>query len=195
MATRKAPTAPEPAPPAPTPDAPPPRRRGRPRKDAIPPPPDPDLPPAAKAAPRRRGPRVPVPDRDDVIIRLYLAGLSQDEIGKKVGLSRNRISVILKEQLDTISKDQLFASENRMTIFLARQEQLLRAAFEHVAQGELRAIEVARRLLAQQADIDGIGDDLIAGLAPPPMSDNELTPPDTDDELAKFRSRKGSNSA
>ena len=148
--------------------------------------------PAKRAGGRPRG----TPDRDDAIVRLYLAGYSQAEIGKKVGLSTPRVCRIIQDQLDSISKDQLFASENRMTIFLARQEQLLRAAFEHVHAGELRAIEVARRLLAQQADIDGIGDDLIAGLIEPPMSDQELTPSDPDDELAKFRQqRKGSSTA
>lgn len=142
-----------------------------------------------ESGPTKRKP----PSRDDTIIRLYLAGYTQEAIGRKVGLSRVSVNKILKQQLATISKDQLFASENRMVIFLARQEQLLRAAFEHVENGELRAIEVARRLLAQQADIEGLTDDLAGFTMPPPMSDNELTvpAPPTDDELAKFRQRRG----
>jgi hypothetical protein len=134
--------------------------------------------------------------RDRLILGLFLAGYSKHDIAThpQVSLTWQRVNDIINAELERTTKDQVLLNEQAMTIYLARLEMLVQEAFSHVQAGELKAIEPARRLLAEQAKLFGIVDDARAG-ATPPMSDNELIDQEEDDsmdELTRYRMDKGS---
>jgi predicted XRE-type DNA-binding protein len=127
--------------------------------------------------------------RDRLILDMFLAGKSQQEISihPQVKLTQARVSQIINAELEQATKNQIVRNENAMTIFMARMERLVSAAMDHVDEGELKAIEVARRLMMDQAKIFELAD---AGSGPvPPLSDEELDE-DPIDDLAKYRQRR-----
>jgi hypothetical protein len=150
-------------------------------------------------AARKRARRAPLnavqrEARNQVILNLFLAGYPPRAIAEQpqVKLSLDRVRRIIRDELDRATKDHILRNENAMIIYLARLEQLVRASFDHVNDGDLKAIEVTRRLLREQADIYGLAD--ISGRAPapvPPMSDQELEPAD---ELARYRAQRDQKS-
>lgn len=144
--------------------------------------------PALTAAARER--------RDRLILDLFLTGKSPQQISEhpEVKLTRQRVNGIINAELDSATKDQVLLNEKAMTIHVARMERLVQRAFEHVDAGELRAIEVARRLLDQQGKLFELADrQMPAG----PMNDNEMSADgtvleDTDglDELSRYRAQR-----
>lgn len=129
--------------------------------------------------------------RDTLILDLFLAGNTQRAIGahQQVGLSVQRVNEIIKAEMERATRDHILRNENAMTIYLARMEMLVREAMSHVTGGELRAIEVARRLMADQAKIYDLADEISAGPVPP-MSDAELDGEEPADELARYRAQR-----
>jgi hypothetical protein len=129
--------------------------------------------------------------RNQVILNLFLAGYPQRAIAARpqVKLAERTVNGIIRRELDRATKDHVLRNENAMIIYLARLEQLVRAAFEHVNDGDLKAIEVTRRLLREQADVYGLADaDARSPL--PPMGDNELDQAEPADELARYRAQR-----
>ena len=153
-------------------------------------------PPPKRKPPAKRKPRVLTPQareiRDVLILDLFLAGHTQRAIAanKQVQLTVGRVNAIVKAELDRATRDHILRNENAMTIYLARMEFLVREAMSHVSGGELRAIEVTRRLMADQAKIFDLADEISAGPVPP-MSDNELEADEEPaDELARYRAQR-----
>jgi len=130
--------------------------------------------------------------RDQLIIDLFLAGHTQQQIAEdaRVKLGQHRVNQIIRAELDRAERDHILRDKNAMTIYIARMERLVRAAFEHVDEGELKAIEVARRLMGDQAKIYELVDSIPASGATPPMSDTELDEEEPTDELAKYRAQR-----
>lgn len=150
-----------------------------------------------KPAPRKPTPRLTPAQRekrDTLILDLYLAGYPQRDIAanRQVKLSHYRVGEIIRAELARATKDHILRNANAMIIYLARSESLIRKALEHVNNGDLKAIEVSRRLLREQADVHGLFDVIHAPI--PPMSDNELADTDADpqalDELARYRQQR-----
>jgi hypothetical protein len=141
---------------------------------------------ATKRAPRSAADRR---KRNTLIVDLFLTGLDQRKIGAhpEVRLSASRVNDIIKAELKRIQSEHVLRNVNAMTIWLARHEMLIRAALVKVAEGELKAIEPARRLQVDVARMFGLlDDDAISGVASvPPISDNELADTDSDDDATK----------
>ena len=93
--------------------------------------------------------------RNQMVLNLFLAGCPPRAIATRpqVKLHVRSVTRIIKAELDRATKDHILNNENAMIIHLARMESLVRAAFEHVNDGDLKAIEVTRRLLHDQSDI------------------------------------------
>ena len=135
--------------------------------------------------------------RDQLIIDLFLAGHTQQQIADddRVKLGQPRVNQIINAELERATRDHILRNENAMTIYMARMERLVRAAFDHVDEGELKAIEVARRLMGDQAKIYELIDDLSltrggGGDQVPPIGDTELDEEPLTDELSKYRAQR-----
>lgn len=135
--------------------------------------------------------------RDELILDLFLAGHTQQQIAddQRVKLGQPRVNQIINAELERAERDHILRDKNAMTIYMARMERLVRAAFDHVDDGELKAIEVARRLMGDQAKIYELADLTIGGTAPgagpvPPMGDTELDDETLTDELSKYRAQR-----
>lgn len=146
-------------------------------------------------APKQRGPK-PGETADDRarrdfrIMALLVAGNSEADIARAVGVTRARVNQVVKRELQGAARHRQLLADQALSIYTTRLETLMKAVWPKVAQQDLKAIEVARRLLESQARLYGIGADKADTL--PPMGENEIvdpTTPDPRDELSKFRAR------
>jgi hypothetical protein len=132
--------------------------------------------------------------RDTLILDLFVAGNTQQAIGAhpQIHLTEARVNQIIAAELDRCAQDHILRNTNAMTIYMARMEHLVRKAMGHVDDGDLKAIEVTRRLMADQAKIYDLVEDRISAGPVPPMSDNELDDVDGDplDELSAYRAQR-----
>lgn len=128
--------------------------------------------------------------RDEQILNLFIAGHSNTSIARHFNLTPARVGQILKESLKSAAPHRELMNKQALSVYVTRLETLIQAAWEKVEVGDLKAIEVARRLLEQQAKLYGLHDP-VGKTAIPPMSDEELTgvEDEPEDELAAFRSR------
>ena len=141
-------------------------------------------PPRLSGAARKR--------RDQLILDMFVAGNSQQKIADnpQINLTKMRVSQIVNAELERATKDHILRNENAMTIYMARMEILVREAFVHVTEGDLKAIELARRLMADQAKIYDIAEETVTAGPVPPMSDTELDDAEPVDELARYRAQR-----
>jgi hypothetical protein len=131
--------------------------------------------------------------RDRMIIDLFLAGHNEQAIADRpdVNLRKDRVRRIVKAELDRATKDYILRNENAMVIWMARMEILVREAFSHVTEGnDLKAIEVCRRLMADQAKVYDLAEDEVNTARTPPISDAELDDGEPLDELAAYRAQR-----
>ena len=130
--------------------------------------------------------------RNAEILRLFIAGHSQSEISRMLDTTPETVSVNLKESLKTTAEHREILNSQALSVYVTRLESLLQAAWAKVDAGDLKAIEVARRLLEQQAKLYGLHDPT-SRVPIPPMSDNELATGiddvEPEDELEAYRSR------
>lgn len=103
------------------------------------------------------------------IWRLRVAGLTQREIGLRVGLSEDRVGVILRESLAAVREEGDSGAEGWRAIQLARYEQLLAAWLplalqpgkmdaEKAAAIVIRGLEAQARLVGlDRADLAPVG--------------------------------------
>jgi hypothetical protein len=130
--------------------------------------------------------------RDALILDLFVAGHHQKTIGAnpQINLTEARVNQIVKAELDRCAKDHILRNANAMTIYMARMEHLVQKAMSHVDADDLKAIEVTRRLMADQAKIYDLVDGRITSGPTPPMSDAELDDGEPLDELAAYRAQR-----
>lgn len=146
--------------------------------------------------PRSRGEKLTAEQRElrnAQILKLFIAGYNQSDIARALDTTPETVSVNLKEALKTTAEHREILNNQALSVYVTRLETLIQAAWAKVDAGDLKAIEVARRLLEQQAKLYGLHDP-VARTPIPPMSDNELaTGVDADvepeDELQAYRNR------
>lgn len=153
---------------------------------------NPDLPeesdgkPAPKTAPKLTPEERKL--RDEQILNLFISGHSNTSIARHYGITPERVGQIIKESLKSTAPHRELMNNQALSVYVTRLETLIQAAWEKVEVGDLKAIEVARRLLEQQAKLYGLHDPVGKGTIPP-MSDEELVEDEPEDELAAFRTR------
>lgn len=151
--------------------------------------------------PRRKpGPKggAPIPEgnskeereqRNYLIFARFLAGHSEREIGRAVGLTGQRVHQIIKAELKNANRHQQLLTQEALQVYTARLETLLKAVWPKVLQQDLKAVEVARRLMEQQSRLYDFTEERAAL---PPIAEQELVDDDTPtvvNELAQFRLR------
>jgi hypothetical protein len=136
-------------------------------------------------------------ERNAFILDLFVAGYQQKVIAAHpdVDLTETRVSQIIKDELKRASQDHVVRNANALTIYMSRMEFLISTAIGHVEEGDLKAIEVTRRLMADQAKIYELVDGRVGPGPVPPMGDTELDDDvgvavEPEDELAAYRSQR-----
>jgi hypothetical protein len=136
-------------------------------------------------------------ERNALIMQYYLAARPERWIAAhpRVQLSQQRVHQIIAEQLKSAASRQGLLSEHAMTVYVERLEFLYGRVAPKAAEGDLKAIEVGRRLLEQYARLYDLNEERSPALMPP-MSDDELDMMDEDspayqslDDLTKYRLR------
>jgi hypothetical protein len=129
--------------------------------------------------------------RNEKIMRLFIAGHSPTEITRVMGgVTRQRVDTIIRREIQRgEAHRQLLADEARV-VYTSRMETLIRCVWPAALQGDLKAVETARKLVEQQAR--GLG--VVAGAAAAPSAAADLSEFDMDDpgdvdELALYRRR------
>ena len=151
-----------------------------------------------KCVTTKRGPKL-TPEQRELrnaqILQLFISGKSENEIAAAVDTDRSLINKLIKEQLNKTADHRKLLNNEALSVYVTRLETLIQAAWEKVEQGDLKAIEVARRLLEQQAKLYGLqGSATRVSISThnpnPPLSDQQLEEPDEpEDELAAYRGR------
>ncbi len=124
-----------------------------------------------------------------MIYARFLAGHSEAEIARAVGVTPQRIHQIIKQELKNAAQHHQLLTEEALNVYVARLETLLKATWPQVIQGDLKAIETGRRLLEQQERLYGLNDQR-AG-KPPLMGEfvDEENLADVDD-LTRYRMQR-----
>ena len=129
-------------------------------------------------------------NRNNRILALFIAGWSERDIGKAVNLTGQRVHQIVKAELKNEVRHQQLVSDQALALYTARLDTLLRAVWPKVAQGDLKGIETARRILEQIGRLYDIEEERVGAL--PPVNDllnGDDGGNDPRDELARYRSR------
>jgi len=132
-------------------------------------------------------------ERNRQIMGLFIAGLSQREIGRRVNLTGQRIDQIVKQELKAEARHQSLCTDQALNIYTARLETLLKACWPKVTQGDLKAIETARRVLEQMGRLYDIEEERFGALPPANELMNVDEAHDPRDELSKYRARHARN--
>lgn len=129
--------------------------------------------------------------RNALIMQFFFAGWSEREIARhySVGLTPGRVHQIIDEEMKKLASRHDLLSDQALPMYIERLETLLKATWPKAVGGDLKAVEVARRLLEQQARLWNLEEE---GKLPaiPPVSDQELEDDDQMDQLAKYRARR-----
>ena len=147
---------------------------------------------------KKRGPKL-TPEQRELrnaqILQMFIAGKSEMEIAKACDTDRSLVNRLLKDALKDTAQHRELLNNQALSVYVTRLETLIEAAWVKVDEGDLKAIEVARRLLEQQAKLYGLaGSGGPSRVGPsgaiPPLSDQQLEDPDEpEDELAAYRQR------
>lgn len=127
--------------------------------------------------------------RDGRILFLFLSGYTERDIAKAAGVDLNPSTVhrIIVKQLEIAGERFGLISEKALIVYSERLEILIKSIWPKATQDkDPKAIEVARRLLDQQAKLYQISDER-AGMPIAPMGDNDLS--DEVADLVKYRER------
>lgn len=127
--------------------------------------------------------------RDGIILNMFLSGATERDIAKSrsVNLSPSRVHRIVVEQLEIAGERFGLISEKALIVYSERLEMLLKAIWPSaIGDKDPKAIEVARRLLDQQAKLYQISDERTS-MPMAPMGDNELSQDVMD--LREYRDR------
>ena len=95
--------------------------------------------------------------RDDLVLRLFVAGASYRQIARRVGLrSPQSIGNIIRRELRSGAGPGTPVTEIGRAVFVERMEALLAAVWPGAMAGDPEASEECLQLLAQQARFYGL---------------------------------------
>lgn len=126
--------------------------------------------------------------RNYLIFARFVAGQSEREIGRSVGITGQRVHQIIQAELKNGARHQKLLTDEARAVYTSRLESLLKAVWPKVLQQDLKAVAAASRLLEQQAKLYGLGG--IPAGAVPPMPNADMIGEDNPaqlDELTRFR--------
>lgn len=128
--------------------------------------------------------------RDTLIMQMFLSGWSYKDIGRHshVNLTYARVHTIVKKALEDAANRQTLLQDKALAIYVERMEALMKATWPQAMQGDLKAVEMSRRLLEQMSRLYDLEEEGRVSTGSLPPSDAELDE-DSDDELAEYRKR------
>lgn len=95
-------------------------------------------------------------ERAAAVIRFRKAGLTYDEIGEQVGLTKGRISKILKQHLEAVRTKTEEDTEEYVRLENARLDQLWKGIYPQAIRGSLGAIDRAIKIMDRRAKLLGL---------------------------------------
>lgn len=128
-------------------------------------------------------------ERDQRILKAFIGGASEREIGRSVGLTGQRIHAIIRRELKRGTRHRQMLAEQALDVYISRLDVMLKATWPKAATGDIRAIDLARRLCEQEARALGVGAGAGAAVSVPASTDLEFDPDDPDEmnELERYR--------
>lgn len=133
--------------------------------------------------------------RNTLIMQFFFAGWSEREIARhnSVQLTPGHVHWVITRELKKLAGRHELLSDKALPMYIERLETLLKAAWPKAIQGDLKAIETARRLLEQQGRLWNLEEE---GRLPsaPPAADPEEDEGEVN-ELAAFRARRARGKA
>lgn len=90
------------------------------------------------------------------VLELRTLGQTLEQIGAKIGRSKGTVSKMLAAALDDLAKTQTEAASRYRALAYARLEKLLARSMLLGAQGNLKAMEQARKLILAQSRLLGL---------------------------------------
>lgn len=133
--------------------------------------------------------------RNTLIMQFFFAGWSEREIARhnSVQLTPGHVHWVITKELKKLASRHELLSDKALPMYIERLETLLKATWPKAVQGDLKAIETARRLLEQQGRLWNLEEE--GGLpSTPPVTNQELEE-EPENELAAFRARRRSGRA
>jgi DNA-binding CsgD family transcriptional regulator len=127
--------------------------------------------------------------RDEKILRMMIAGASEREIARTVGLTRARVNQILKREIQRGDKHRQLLADEALTVHVARLETLIKAAWGKAINGDLKAIEVVRKAAESEARVLGVMPGAAVPSVAEDLSEFDMDDPGDRDELALYRRR------
>lgn len=133
--------------------------------------------------------------RNTLVMQFFFAGWSEREIARhhSVELTPGHVHWVITKELKKLVGRHELLSDKALPMYIERLETLLKVAMSKALGGDLKGVEVARRILEQQARLWNLEEEGRLP-APPPMSDQELEDGDQD-QLAAFRARRARRGA
>lgn len=133
--------------------------------------------------------------RNQNVLQLFVAGSTYSQIAAVVGLkSQSTIHDIVQRELGSAARRRGLLTDEAFAIYQERTERLFRAHWSRALDGDHKSAEVCRKILAAQARMYGIEDQLsLANGMGIVDTDNETDPLNEQepmDELAKLRAHR-----
>lgn len=127
--------------------------------------------------------------RNALILQMFLAGWSEREIGRhqRIQMTGPSVHYTIKNELKRLTNRHDLMRDRAVAIYMERLEALLKASWPQAMSGDLKAVEVSRRIVDQMGRFYDLEEE---GKVPaiPPVSDQELEDEDAD-ELSAYRKR------
>lgn len=97
--------------------------------------------------------------RDRLVWQMFVSGVPYRDIGRhpKVKLSCRGVELSVRRTMETDRPHTEMLTGEARSVLLARLETLLRAAMPRAMDGNMRAVEVSRKLIEQEARVLGVG--------------------------------------
>lgn len=130
--------------------------------------------------------------RNTLVMQFFFAGWSEREIARhhSVQLTPGHVHWVINKELKKLAGRHQLLSDKAMPMYIERLESLFKVAYSKALQGDLKAVEVARRIAEQQARLWNLEEDGRMQAPPPAVNDQELEEPEN--ELAAFRAKRRS---
>jgi hypothetical protein len=130
--------------------------------------------------------------RDADILRLFIAGATYRQIAKALNVGLATVSRAVQKQLAAGAQRRELLSDQALAVHTERTERLFQAHWDKALRGDHRSAEICRKILAQQARLQGLEAELTPLPAPTaPVEVDEEVSQEPTDELSKLRAQRG----
>jgi DNA-binding CsgD family transcriptional regulator len=94
--------------------------------------------------------------RDAQVLQLFIAGVPYRQIGERHNITHTAVEKIVQREMAKAAKRRDYLADQALAMHVERSEALFRAHFGNALNGDVKAAEFCRRLLAQQTRLYGL---------------------------------------